>query len=483
MQALRSSTTWLCAALAATLLSACVGADVSDKRIESASTIPPFPGGYDWPAKPAVLEKAIADGDWATLRTHAWWLWIGLNTTTTDGNPVWWSWPTSTQAFGTTSTGRLGSAAGHARTLNAANAANTPIDLPAPVYHVPLVHGGTCSNGSSSELPDGTRFASNGDVMIADVVYNEDAYDWIRNSSLYRASVLTAQWKNGDQNIAGFPNLSIVLKHMYWPARGQGYTALPVWHPEKYPPLPAKYVGYEFWKDAVAIDPGGGSVPDGETAEVSYLYHVLESDGKTPFPTQARTAKVVSINDFYHHRVDAAELAGMDANDRAILDASACWLYDRPFQAGDYLVSVAMHVVTKEIPEWTLQSVWWSDTPDEGPYAANRPDINSQKGPGPWRHYLMTVEYGIEASPGMLPVVFNPFIELAAAHPIRTNCRNCHTRAAWPRDGAVTPPPTSTASYEAKDGPGALADLKPDDPVFQSLMRLDFQWAISDRAQ
>jgi hypothetical protein len=464
------------------LLGSSTARAADDAAKSTTSTIPPFPGGYDWPANPAVIEKAITNGDWATLRTHGWWLWIGLNTTTANGHPLWCSWPTSTQAFNTTDTGALGSAAGHARTLNAANVANTPINLPAPWYPVPTVNGNTCVTGTSTDLPDGTQFEANGDVMIAGVIYNQDSYDWVRNTPLNQASVLTKALNNGDKTISPFPATSIVLKHMYWPARGDGYTALPVWHPEKYPPLPAKYIGYEYWKDTVAIDPGGAPVPAGKTAQVSYLYHFYEHDKKTLFPTQTRTAKVVSVNDFYNHRVDAAELASMSANDRTILNASACWLYNRPFAAGDYLVSVAMHINTKEIPTWALQSLWWSDMPDAGPYAANRPDINPQKGPGPWRHYLMTLEYGIDAAPGMLPVAFNPFIELAAAHPIQTNCRNCHTRAAWPRKDVIEPPPKSVASYEAAGGPGALVDLKPDNPIFQALMRVDFQWAVSDRA-
>lgn len=475
---------------AAVLLAACIGGALpglagnaaADDAKSTLGKIPPFPAGFDWPANAAMLEKAIAKRDWATLRTHGWWLWAGLNTDTADGAPLWRAWPTSTQAFNTSSTGALGSAAGHKRALKETNAANTPINLPAPWYPVPTVSNGACQTGTSTELPDGARFEANGDVMIADVVYNQDSYDWVRNTPLNQASVLTTQWQKGDKNIAAFPSTSFVLKHMYWPARGDGYTALPVWHPEKYPPLPARYIGYEYWKDTVAIDPGGKDATPGKTAEVSYLYHFFESDQKTPFPTQTRTARIVPIKDFYHHRIDAAELAAFDANDRTILDASACWLYNRPFQAGDYLVSVAMHINTKEIPGWALQSLWWSDEPDKGPYAANRPAIAPEKAPGPWRHYLMTLEYGIPASPGMLPVAFNPFIELAAAHPIQTNCRNCHTRAAWPRSGVITPDPAQTASYEAQGGPGALADLKPDNPIFSKLMRLDFQWAVSDRA-
>jgi hypothetical protein len=270
---------------------------------------------------------------------------------------------------------------------------------------------------------------------------------------------------------------------MYWPAKGDDLTALPVWDPTQFPQDDPNYVGYERWKRIVVIDPSGKPVPPGMTGVARYLHHVFENDQKTPLGPFLKTGRVVSVEDFYHHRVSAAELASFDVNDRRILDASACWLYNRPFRAGDLLVSVAMHIITREIDRWAMQSVWWHDRPDVGPFAADRPAIPPSKAPGPWNHYLMTIEYGLESAPGTLPVSYNPFIELAAAHPIVTNCRNCHIRAAWPSGfNPHAPKATITASYEADGGPGPLADLSPDDPVFNQLLLLDFQWAISDRA-
>ena len=437
----------------------------------SLGDVPPFPKGFDWPANPSVLNAAIQRRDWATLRKHGWWLWAGLNTTTAGGNPLWWSWPTASQAFPPS-----------AETLRAVNAANTPINLHGPWYPVPKVVNGTCQTGTTSGLPDGYRFQSNGDIMIVDVVYNKDVFEWIGKDNVNQASALDARWKNGDKNIKPFPSNSIVLKHMYWPAKDDGYTPLPVWDPAYYPSQPA-YVGYEFWKRAVAIDPTGLPVPPNKSVPVEYLFHILRSETiRAPLPTVKTNAKVVSINAFYHHRVTGEELKAMSANDLAIVNAAACWLYDRPFQANDYLVSIAMHINTREIDTWTLQSLWWHDKPNAGPSAENRPDIPQTKVRGPWRHYLMTIEYGIEAKPGVLPVAYNPYIELAAGHPIQTNCRNCHTRAAWPR-GFNPPRPPPTASYLAPNGPDALANLKPTDKIFNGLMRMDFQWSASNRAK
>ncbi len=447
----------------------------------------PFPPGFDWPANPAVLERAIAQGDWAALRRHGWYLWAGINTNTPNGLPVWWSWPTSSQAFPYQSPPPTATtpATPKAHGLRAKNAVNTPVQLPAPVYPPPIVSGDTCATGSSTQpgLPDGERFQSNGDIMIAGVVYNADAFGWIQQASLAEAPQLTVEWNRGqgDKVIKPFPSRSIVLKHMYWPLKGDDLTALPVWDPQSYPPQPPTYTGYERWKRIVVVDPSGRPVKPGMTAVARYLFHIFESDGTTPLGPLLKTGPVVSVNDFYHERIDADALAALSDGDRAILDASACWLFNRPFRAGDILATVALHINTKEVPTWALQSLWWHDRPNVGPYAANRPDISPSKAPGPWRHYLMTIEYGIEASPGMLPVAFNPYIELAAGHPIETNCRNCHSRAAWPRKGAVPNPP-ATASYQADGGPGLLVDIPDDDPVFDQLMRLDFQWAVSDRA-
>jgi hypothetical protein len=307
-------------------------------------------------------------------------------------------------------------------------------------------------------------------------VYNGDAFDWIRKSNLDNANQLDSMKGMGMKSIAPFPARSIVLKHMYWPVRGDGFTALPLWDSRSYPPNYAKYAGYEYWKRIVVIDPRNKNPKPGMKGVVNYLFNVLDGDPKNPnkpLGPFVKTGQIVPVEAFYHQQVDTALLASFSPGDRAILNASACWLYNRPFQAGDYLVAVASHIITKEVPSWTLQSVWWHDKPNAGPFAQNRPNIPATQAPGPWRHYLMTVEYGVPASPGKLPMAFNPYIELAAGHPIQTNCRNCHLRAAWPH---------ASSSYEAKGGPGALADISANNPIFNNLLLLDFQWAVSDRA-
>ncbi|MDY6942756.1 MAG: hypothetical protein SVU69_07045 [Pseudomonadota bacterium] len=465
-------------------------ADESLSATASRSETATFPAGFDWPANPERLQTDISQKNTPALRAHSWWLWAGINSLDDAGQPIWWEWPTATQTYPYQPHPGEIKKPGNAHAdqtqhgLRGKNALNTPIDLDGPIYPPPTIVDGQCRSTAlpTPALPDGPRFQSNGDIMIAGVIYNGSAFDWIQQRQLYNSDVLTKRWNGGagDKDIAPFPADSIVLKNMYWPVKGDDFTALPVWR-DNFPPGYGQYAGYETWDSVVIVDPRAKGPRSGQSGVTRYLYHVLDSQGK-PIEPKLASGPIFPVDAFYHQKVDAGFLTAMDPRDRAILDASACWLYNRPFKAGDYLVAVAMHIITKEIPQWTLQSLWWSDQPNVGPFAADRPDIPKAQAPGPWRHYLLTVEYGIESAPGMLPVSFNPYIELAASHPVSTNCRNCHIRAAWPRSGAVQPAPQAVSSYEAAGGPGPLVDIQFDDPVFDELMRLDFQWAVSDRA-
>jgi len=487
------------------------GAAVAHDGLASVCGNPlPMPAGFDYPQTAAAIGQWVAARDEARARVHGWNLWAALNTAPADV-PVWRSWCTSTQAFqtapaATASTGAAPAAAAPAaagadgarnrhgmdamnamNALNGSTAGEDPINLPAPYYPVPQAiqaRYSQCYNSANGQLRDGPTFQNNGDIMVAGVIYSQPAYEWIRDNQLYLASTLEGQLPAVNQlgQMAAMPAGSIALKPMMWPVRGDGLTALPVWDGPTSDN--GRYAGYEIqslWPRAVAIT----SSPQSEiaTADVTYLHGVWSSNmlGRRLIgPLTYREAPVVPIQRFYHFRFPT--LDGMAPCDRAILDASAYWAYGREFRAGDYLAVVAMHIMTKEQPAWTFQSLWWHDRPDAGPFAADRPNIAPARAPGPWRHYLMTSTYGITAQPNgtSWPIAYNPYIELAAAHPIRTNCMNCHHRAAWTSRSAPAPTP----SYEAASppGPDALAVYNLNNPILNGLLGVDSLWSISDRA-
>lgn len=438
-------------------------------RGEDGSGATPFPAGYDWPADKAVLETAVQKRDVAAVREHAWKLFAGINQPAADGLPVWWTWPTETQVFEGKKKPLLG--IGRSQAGGEACATSGPhIEYCSPVYDIPqqtIKRYGTAI--SRPDFTGGRHFQFNGDILIVTESFSPAGAEAIAKLGYDRASALDKYRQSGSKNLDGLPDTYIVTKHMFWPVKADGYSALPVWDG-----LPEKdwnrYNGYEFWNRFVAIDPSGS---EGKKVAVSFLYGVKGHD-KKKLPTKTVTAETVSIKRFFHYRVSQPVWDALNDNDRAIIDAASRWAHGRAFEIGDYLVSVAMHVNTREIPSWTLQSAWWSDRPDSGPESLNRPQLAHSK--GPWRQYLITASYGIPTAENsdMLPVSYNPYIELAASHPVGTNCRNCHLRAAWPRN---------QASYLAADGPGPLANISESDAIFDGLMLTDFQWIIADRVK
>ena len=162
------------------------------------------------------------------------------------------------------------------------------------------------------------------------------------------------------------------------------------------------------------------------------------------------------LDHFYHTAIRAGDLAAVRA-----IDPSA--------QAGDHLVLLAMHLTTREIPDWIWATYWWHDRPDEGPFAADRPAAVA----GVWRHYLMDVAYSA-ATPaeadGGANIAFNPYLETFAAG-TRSNCMACHQGAVWTPSGAAPFLPVTR-------GPRAA-----DDPRFARGTRLDFMWSIATEAR
>jgi len=304
--------------------------------------------------------------------------------------------------------------------------------------------------------------------MAATESYSLQAAAAIERLARNQAATYDGLLAKGLTMLPDLPPEHVVTKHMYWPVKAGTLTPLPLYDgvPEARGHV---YNGYETWERFVAVDPGGGN--EGETVELQFLFGVQRADG-SPLPTRTVKATTVSMERFYHQKVDQSLWDQLNNDDRAMLDAASRWTSGKPFEIDDYVVAVAMHINTKELPSWALQSVWWHDQPDVGPHATDRPSLPDAK--GPWRHYLLTTAYAIPTDKGDLPMSFNPYIELAASHPVPTNCRNCHLRAAWPK---------ARAWYLQDGGPGPLADILPNDPVFAGALLLDFQWVFSDRVQ
>jgi hypothetical protein len=480
----------------------------------------PIPTGFDFPQPDGAVAQWVQQGNEARAREHGWYVWAGLNSPT-DAGPVWRTWCTSTQAFPRLDVGASGPAGDATFSLGArrravggaAQMGENPINFPIqPIYTLPsqVLNNPDyqqcirpAAGNVLAALNDGPTLESNGDIMVAGVIYDDTAYNSILSLNLNRSGTLQSLLPPPGQPQPNWPRLaanSIALKPMMWPVPQTGYWALPIWDGPTSDN--AAYSGFEIpgqWLRAVAVTAEAGA---GGTQDVRLLTNggVTLPDAASPLPPPPPPtlgpnlypgSPVHTVDEFYGFQPDLASMAPCD---RAILDASSYWAYNRPFQQGDYLLLVAMHIMTKEQTDWTFQSVWWHDRPDAGPFAANRPDIPGAS--GPWRNYLMTSTYGFLGAPGrggesQWPIAYNPYIELAAGHPIRTNCMNCHHRAAAPgHPPAPDPtPPWPVGSYEAPRllcgpaAPDALDVYTQDNTIFDNLLLVDSIWSISDRVR
>lgn len=454
----------------------------------------PFPSGFDYMKTPQDLQKETDLGHKAYIRDHAWKMWAGImQPDSNTGWPIWYSWENTTAAFLPSENDpniKLNKPL-VTQSLRAHNKRNTPrVDTQAPIYCIPeqvqQAYPNAISKDSDGQLiiADGKHFQNNGDIMIATESLSKEAYDSIRDQKLYLKSTLNEKYNNKEN--VNVDQRSIVTKHMYWPVKANGLTALPVWKNQIKPSNP-NYAGYEIWDSLVAIDPTG--MKEGENAEVSFLYQVREnksakcqSENPPSFiPTVTKNAKVYTINDFYFHKVTGDDWASFDEQDKAIINTSSYWANNKPFEVGDYLVTVAMHINTKELEKWTLQSTWWADYEEindsDNPYGKNRPMLPNAQ--GPWDHYLMTDSYAVPVSTEVkLEIAFNPYIE-GVTHPVATSCRNCHVRAGWP---TAKDHRKGTASYQNPDCPELLANITYESECLKPLTHTDFLWIIPDRA-
>jgi hypothetical protein len=460
-----------------------IAADENERTLKTKPiTYEPFLDGYDYMIDVDQLAMQTSKGDIKAIRTHAWKLWAGIMQPLKNSTwPIWYSWPNTQQAFEKAKVGPLGSSKNKVdkhslkkgETIKSRNKKNVEkrfkhsVMTPAPNYKLPSFiidnfYKALCLTSKNVvSICNGKHFLNNGDILIAAESLSSEAMDNIRTKELYLKSEIDSLQKDIEVT-----QQFIVTKHMYWPVKASGVTLIPVWK-NNFKDSFYGYAGYEKWDTFIALQPDKPQLI-GRNATGKFLFGVYNNRGDELLPTITKTAKVENINHFYYHKVTQIDWDSFSLEDKAIITASSLWANNKVFEVGDYLVSIAMHVNTKEIPSWTLQSVWWSENPNKGSYARNRPFLPNAK--GPWGHYLLTDSYDIPAIDGMLKKAVNPYIE-GVIHPIATNCRNCHVRAGVKDTG-----------YQNKNCPDLLKDINPNDECLKGIVRSDFLWIIPDRA-
>lgn len=114
-----------------------------------------------------------------------------------------------------------------------------------------------------------------------------------------------------------------------------------------------------------------------------------------------------------------------------------------------YVVLIGIHLATREIPEWTWATFYWSRR------ALDSERMENQNRPAaikaPWNHYSMLTTFNANLPPepgtGGQPICSSPYLEGGLSHGASSNCLFCHQFASFtgtrmPRDSeAVGSPP------------------------------------------
>jgi hypothetical protein len=281
--------------------------------------------------------------------------------------------------------------------------------------------------GQRDRIFRGQRPFRHGDVIEAEtepvmvtVAFDPTAAAHIRDHHLASSRHLRALTQ-----VPAFPRSALVIKALWFPVHHDRPVSVPIWDGA---PAHDDAAGNpaRTWPRQVTIDPrpgGRGGVP-----LRAFLFRTLRDDDE--------------------------------------LAAARRVAHDPELAAGDSLVVLAMHVTTKEIPDWVWATYWWHDRPDDGPFADGRPAAIA----GAAGNYLMDVSLSADeprAADGSPHVCMNPWLEARFPGGLHSNCLTCHQRAAF-----------GAADYL----PVTRATLAPDDPYFTGKTTTDFLWTLAFEA-
>jgi hypothetical protein len=379
----------------------------------------PVPPGYDFPADEATLLRFRDTENVPEMRRHSWYVFAGMTKPAKGGEAIWETWFPVGATF---------SAGPETRAFT--GPLRRSFDAP-----------------RQFRMRGGAQPQAAGESELAGVMFNKEAHDFIRSNGLHLKSKLD-QLNNGfpagtpleKREIAPFPRTAISLKLVWRLVRQNSLTVVPVW--DNRPTRPDSQGNPpSTWARAVVVDPSRENIPANETREISWQNMPLK-------------ARVVPVSRFYHFRISDAEIAAI----RQVVGAANA-------DVGDYAIFVAMHYTTKEIPEWIWSTFWWHDEPDVGPFGSDRPTVVG----GVWRNYLMETGLSMDVPreyDGTPNSIFNPYLEARFIGGLGSNCMTCHRQARWTADGD----PGFTVTRGTP---------RPDDPMFQNALKLDFLWSIT----
>ncbi|HET9282325.1 MAG TPA: hypothetical protein VFR24_10225 [Candidatus Angelobacter sp.] len=181
--------------------------------------------------------------------------------------------------------------------------------------------------------------------------------------------------------------------------------------------------------------------------------------------------EVVPLKCFYAIQLTQEDVDALNASPPRLVAIS-----DTGIIPGNYLVLVAVHVTTKEIPDWVWATFWWDNHGISDPRAAERPKTIKPR----WSHFLMETTLSgttpLETDGGP-KICFNPYLETPLRNGAISNCLQCHSKAAYG-------PPSRISAYDlgvlGRDGKTLASGKAPDPHYFDNRVQTDFIWSIAN---
>lgn len=294
------------------------------------------------------------------------------------------------------------------------------VDPTAEVSHGPLPQWeteggwtGKCTLGLTPvcEQPlEVTRQNSSGGTnpRFSTVRYNRTAANWIHHHKFEEGKTLLGLLLSGQHDIDPLaPDAAVIVKGIWQSFNTDTDVAVPVYDPAKVPPVGGRLPDLTSWKNEMRIRKTKTQQIDWNApcAAESYTGEQLQS---VPircfvFRTAARDCKYL----LPYEKVSGQTLG------QAALPGRPC-----------VAILVGVHIMTKELANWTWTTFWWSNVISSQGTGSGRPPTL----PEGFRHMAMnTMLTATQPMPN--GAVYSPYLE-GHASTVRS-CMGCHENAAY----------------------------------------------------
>lgn len=423
------------------------------------SYIAPEPYG-SYPATQETVQGWIDTLDTAAIRAHSWDIWASITAPSdVDNLPTWETWFSGHEIFDLTPKVSLGPL--------------RDIEQPKQFHHTQLLAGLDTPVVLPESLTSFNRYTKTLADSIIDHQFNElSTLQAINNQfNAEGTAVIDRKILTSDKPV---DSSQIVLKPVFQFISATEPTVIPYWAGAS-PSYTTNLNNPEpkTWRQGVVVDPTGKLQPGTSV--------MMAVNNESP-----KLLAVVSLDDFYSFILTEAEADAFfesfgfgSGDDIGADNDTAEEALREAVKAGNYALLMAMHITTKEIPNWTWQTIWWAGNPQDILFGKDRPASI----PSPWNHYNMRTAYYMVSptnTAGGEPLIsYNPYLEtnLQGTVPgpngsnidwtgVHSNCMSCHRMAGY-----------KTQGYQ----PSGL--ILADDPaLFGKGTKTDFLWSIPIRA-